>query len=240
MADMTLTDMTPFFERHERRSRRAFVTILSTNLTLAVVIFAYGALTTGSPGAVLGRQWISIVVYPLFFAGFWFAIARYQRSRPRPPDGRLPMNEDDARSVARVANAGFVFVACLGVIVIASQTGLALKQFGAMQSLNKDVGDWLGRAIVAASGLLTAYFGNAWSRMPVPRAPEQNPATQMKFKRLFAWLMVIHGLLLALAALFLPIPAMFVGIVIVSMSMVLSMAASVIMFRNLLKSPSAS
>jgi hypothetical protein len=32
MSDMTLTDMTPFFDRHERRSRRVVIALVCTSL----------------------------------------------------------------------------------------------------------------------------------------------------------------------------------------------------------------
>lgn len=231
MDDMTVTDMGPFLERQQRRSQGVFISIFTASVVAAATIFAYGVGATGAPGAVFSDLWVSILVYPLFVAVFWAAVTRWSRTRPSRPDGSLPMSADDARSIARVANAGTTFVACLGVVVVASQAGLALRHFGAIPPL-KEGGDWLGRSILLAGGVLMAYFGNAWSRMPVPRAPGQDWAKQMKFKRQFAWVIVIHGLLQAAAALLLPIPAMFVAIIVVSASLVLCLIASVAKMRG--------
>jgi hypothetical protein len=234
MSDTAQTDMTAFLQRHDRKSRRLFVAMICASVVVSVVIFTLGLQTRASPAA-FGKLWFPILVYPALFAVFWIAVTIWKRKQPRPPGGFL-MNPDDARNVARVANGGFAFVVGFAAVNIASQVAIALEIFGVLPALYDD-GAWEGRAILAAIGILTAYFGNAWSRMPVPRAPDQQPATQMKFKRLFAWLIVIHGLLLALAALFLPIQAMIAATLVVCCSLMLSMAASVVIFRKALKRP---
>jgi hypothetical protein len=237
MSDTTFTDMTPFFERYERRSRRVIVALVCASLAVAAGVFAYGAFTTGAPGAVLAKLWASIVLYPFIGVVLWTCTALYARSRRMPPGGRRPMNSDDARNAAYVANAGFTFVACVGLIMIATQAGLALGYFGVLQPLYKS-GDWIARASVVASGVLIMYFGNAWAKTPMPRAPQRKAAAMMKCRRVLAWLMVIYGFLLGLAALFLPRPAMFVTTVVLSISLVLFLVASVGRLRNALNAQS--
>jgi hypothetical protein len=239
MSDLTLTDMTPFFERHERRSRRVLGALVCTSLAVAAGIFAYGAFTIGAPGALLAKLWASILFYPLFGIVFWTSTALYARARRMPPGGRPPMNEDDARNTARVANAGFIFLVCTGLIMIATQAGLALGYFGVLPPLHRS-GVWIARVGAVATGVLIIYFGNAWSRMPMPRAPEYMAVATMKFKRRVAWLIVVYGLLLGLAALFLlPRPTMGIAMVVLTVTLILSIVASILILHNALKSRTA-
>ncbi|MGC1457420.1 MAG: hypothetical protein WA825_03990 [Steroidobacteraceae bacterium] len=238
MSDMTLTDMTPFFERHERRSRRVVIALVCTSLAVAAGIFAYGALTTGAPGTILAKLWTSILFYPFFGGVFWICTRLYARARRMPPGGRPPMNSDDARNVALVANAGFIYLLCIGLIMIATQAALALGYFGVLPPLHRS-GVWIARAGVVATGVLIIYFGNAWSRTPMARTPEYKAVAMMKFKRLLAWLIVIYGLLMALAALFLPQTAMATAIAGLSILMVLSTVVSCLILNKALKSRSA-
>lgn len=235
MSDMTLMDMTPFFERHERRSRRVIIALVCTSLAVAAGIFAYGALTTGAPGRILAKLWTSILFYPIFGAVFWICTTLYARARHVPPGGRPPMNPDDARNVALVANAGFIYVLCVGLIMIATQAGLALGYFGVLPPLHAS-GVWIARGSVVATGVLMIYFGNAWSRTPMPRAPEHKAVAMMQFKRLLAWLVVTYGLLMALAALFLPQPAMAIAVAGLTILMVLSTVVSCLILNKALKS----
>ena len=235
MSDMAQTDMTEFLQHHNRQSRRLFVAMICASVVVSAIVFTYGVQTRGSLAA-FGKLWFPILVYPVLFAVFSIAVAIWKRKQPQPPGGRFVMNPDDARNIARVANGGFAFVAGFAAVNLASQVAIALEIFGVLPALYEHDA-WGGRPILAAIGILMAYFGNGWSRMPVPRAPDQQPAKQMKFKRLFAWLIVIHGLLLALAALFLPTQAIAAATLVVCCSLMLSMAASVVIFRKALKRP---
>ena len=238
MSDTAQTDMTAFLERHDRQSRRVFVAMICASLVVSVVVFTQGVQAHGS-AAALGKLWFPILVYPALLAAFWIAVTLWKRKQPKPPGGRFLMNPDDARNIARVANGGFAFVVGFATLMIGSQVAIALEHFGVVPALYED-GALIGRATLVASGILTAYFGNAWSRMPVPRAPDQQPAMQMRFRRVFAWLIVIHGLLLALGALTLPSPAMIAATAVVSCSMMLSVTASIVLFRKALKPHRAS
>ena len=239
MSDLSLTDITPFFERHERRFRRALGTLVCASVVVATGIFAYGVLTTAAPGTLVAKLWPSVLFYPLFGVVFWTGTALYARMRRLPPGGRPLMNATDARSVAHVARAGFIFLVCMGLIMIATQAGLALGYFGILRAPDTS-GVWITRAGAAATGVLMIYFGNAWSRTPMPRAPAQNAAAMMKFKRHVAWLVVIYGLLLALGALFLPRPMILITHVVLTLSLVLAVIGSVLILHNALKSRRAS
>jgi hypothetical protein len=154
------------------------------------------------------------------------------------PDGSLPMNPDDARSARQVANAGAVFVAGLGVAVIATQVSVALDYFEPLARLGK-ADQWLGRASLAGMGALMVYFGNAWPRMPTPRAPEQKPATQKTFNRLYGWIVVTTGLLFVMAALLLRGPAMSAVVGVASLGLVLGVTVITVRFYRAMKSPGA-
>jgi uncharacterized membrane protein len=161
--------MAPFFERHERRSRRLLIALTCVSLALTAGIFAYGALTSGSPWTLLGRLWGVIVIYPAIGLLFLILIAFSARARRTRPSARPAMNADDARNAARVANAGLTYVVCVGLIMIATQAGLALGYFGVLPPLYQS-GQLIARADVVAISILIAYFGNAWSRTPMARA----------------------------------------------------------------------
>lgn len=238
MSDMTLTDMNPFFERHERRSRRVLVALVCTSLAVAAGIFAYGMLTIGAPGTLLARLWGSILFYPVFGIVVWACTALVRR-RGVAPNVRPPMSADDARNAARVANAGFMYVLCAGVIMIATQAAVALGYFGVLPPLIKS-GVLITRTSVVATALIMMYFGNAWSRRPIARTPPQRAAALMKFNRRIAWLIVLYGLLLALAALVLPIRTVGLVLLILTVAFVLYLIVSVLMLQRRLKSQSAS
>jgi hypothetical protein len=238
MNDMALTDMTSFLERHDHWSRRVRLAMISASFAVSAILLVYGMRTLGSLAA-LGKLWFPIVAYPLFTAAFWTGIALWARTRPKPPGGRFLMNADDARNVARVANVGFIFVLGLAAVTIASQVGTALEISGTLKSLGA-TGEWVGRTILVALGALSIYFGNAWPRMPTPRAGDQKPATQTRYKRLGGWWCVIVGLGMALPALLLPIPQMIYAIVVTSAVTLVVSVIGVLMYRSAMNSPSAS
>ncbi len=203
MTDTDLVDMKPFLKRHDRRARRTLAATLTVSLALSVFIFARAALMVRAPGDVLLALWMPVVQGPLTIGALWIASALYGRKRPLPFDGRLPMNPDDARNAARVANAGLVFVTGFGVVAIAGQVSWLLWKAG----LLPHAGDWGFRATLAAIGALSVYFGNVSTRMPTPRAPEAKPGIRMKYNRLAGWMCVLLGLGIALTGLFLPLSA---------------------------------
>jgi hypothetical protein len=84
-----------------------------------------------------------------------------------------------------------------------------------------------------------AYFGNAWPRMPTPRAPDQKPATQQRFNRLYGWMVVTTGLLFVIAALLLPGRAMSAVVGVASLGLVLGVTVITVRFYRAMKSPSA-
>jgi hypothetical protein len=238
MNDVAWTDMTSFLERHDHWSRRVRLAMISASFAVSAILLVYGVRTRGSLAA-LGKLWFPIVAYPLLTAAFWIGIALWASTRPKPPGGRFLMNEDDARNVARIANAGFIFVLGLAVVMIASQVGTALEVLGYMKSPG-GTGELIGRAILVSLGALSIYFGNAWPRMPTPRAPDQKPATQTKYKRLGGWWCVIVGLGMALPALLLPIPQMIYAILVTSAVTLVMSAIGVVMYRSAMNSPNAS
>lgn len=236
MSDTTFIDMTPFFERHDRRTRRTFVAMLSISLVLAAVMFARDALA-GGPSDVAAQLWL-LAGSPLTIVLLWIGAAIYGRQRTSLPDGSLPMNADDARNVARVANAGAVFVTGMCVVMVAGQAFWVIGSFGVLQSPDTDR-DWLIRAVLLAAGALSIYFGNAWPRIPTPRKPEHKPATRMKYNRFTGWATVIFGALLALAA-FLPPSAGILVVMTASISIIVATAAGAVWFHRAMKSGSAS
>ncbi len=235
----TPADMAPFFQRHDRRTRRTYIAMLSLSLALSAIIFTRGLLTTGAaPGAVLAGLWTPIIMGPLTIILLWISSAIYGRSRPAAqPDGSFPMNADDARNVERVANAGAVFVTGMCAIMIAAQSAWLGASVGLLQ-LPATAGEWVLRAILLGTGALSIYFGNVWPRIPTPRAPEQNPAAHIRYNRLGGWLTVMFGLMLGLAA-FLPLAALVSVVVTASIFIIGGTAAVWIMFRIALKSRSA-
>jgi len=232
MDDAATTDMTPFLERHERRTQRVFITMLCISLMASAVIFTDGLHAKGSVQA-LGGLWIPILSAPLVIVWLRIGPLLWARSQPKPPGGRFLMNEHDARGTARVANAGFVFVTGVGALAIAGQMGVI------MSSLDTRTADWTWRAATILMGLLMINFGNAWPRFPIPRQPELRPAMQTKYKRFYGWLIVVHGLLLALAAL-LPRSVVISAIVTVCLSLAVLSVGGLVMYYKDLMSPRAS
>lgn len=232
----TPIDMAPFFARHDRATRRIFVAAIAVSLAVCVGSLGYAALATGSPRPIGAELWVLTVLIPLFLIAFRTALRRWGGTRPVLPDGTLPMNPDDARSARRVANAGAVFVAGIGVSVIATQVSVALGYFDVPLG---EADAWLGRAGLAGMGALMVYFGNAWPRMPTPRAPHQKPATHKTFNRLYGWMVVSTGVLFVLAALLLPPPLMAATVGIASLGLVLGVTVITVRFYRAMKSPSA-
>lgn len=240
MSDMALTDMGPFMRRHDRRSRRIFVALLATSLLVSAAAFIYGVREYSSPGALPGRLWFGILFYPLPIIGLWVVGVFWARKRVTQPDGRLPMNPDDGRNAARVANVGAVYAAGISLVLIVNQVVLVLGIFHVLPMLGRE-GNWFGRAMLVVSGALVAYFGNAWPRFPASRGPGYKPATQRKFNRFLGWMLVIHGLLFVLAGLLLPPnPTVYtVGALTIGLSMMLFTVGWVVTFHRAMKSPSA-
>ena len=87
MNDMTLTDMGPFMNRHDRRSRRVLVAMIATSLLVSAAAFTYGVLDHKSPGAILARLWFPILLCPLPMILFWIGGAVMARKRPMPGAG---------------------------------------------------------------------------------------------------------------------------------------------------------
>jgi len=235
MTDTTLVDMAPFFARHDRTTRRIFVAAIAGSFAVSAGSLGYAALAIGAPGPEL---WVQMMLIPLFLVAFRTALVRWGGKRPVLPDESLPMNPDDARSARQVANAGALFVAGIGVAVIATQVSATLGYFDALESLG-GADEWLGRGGLVGMGALMVYFGNAWPRMPTPRAPEKKPATQKTFNRLYGWMVVTTGLLFVLAGLLLPDAAMSAGVGVASLSLVLGVTAITVRFYRAMKSPSA-
>jgi hypothetical protein len=228
--DANFTDMTPFLERHRRRSRWVFIVMLFASLAVSVVSLTYAVFRVGTPGVDL---WVPMAFFPLFVLVFWILVVRFARS-PEPPDGRHLMSADDARGVTRVANAGFTFVAGIGVVIVASQAFWALGRLDLLQSLAKS--DWIARVVLAANGALAIYLGNTLPKYPVARAPEQLPAVRMKINRLTGWLYVIFGALFAVAALFQPSSLLVPVVAALVITVIVVCAVGVVMHRRTLKS----
>jgi len=238
MTDTTLVEMGPFFERHDRKTLRTYVAMLSISLILSAVIFARAMGEAGAPettGAIVAELWMPVGQGPLTIVALWIASWAYGRTRPSPPDGRFPMNPDDARNVERVANAGAVFVTGFCVVVIAGQAVWLLWSMGLLPHAET----WGFRATLVAIGALCVHFGNVSPRLPTPRAPEAKPGVRMKYNRLGGWMTVILGLLLALGGLFLPLPALAPAIGVLSLAVLVAFAAITIMYCVALRSPRA-
>ena len=99
--------------------------------------------------------------------------------------------------------------------------------------------DWGLRAVLVAVAALLVYFGNVSPRMPTPRTPAANPAVRMKYNRLSGWMTVTFGVLLALAGLALPTPAIPYAIGALSLALLLVFAVGAAMFHLALNSRSA-
>ena len=201
MTDTTSTDLGPFFERYDHRTRLVSVAAISASLVLSAVIFAHGisAETGGKPAALMRGFWV--VFTPLAIVAWWSFTELMARGRRRAasPDGIHPAGADDARNGVRIANGGFVFHLGLNAALFAQQAFWTLVTFG------YPVGDLMPRATTVAVGAVTIYLGNLWPRMPIARGPDQKAAKGMKVNRLGGWLMVIIGLLVVLLGLFLPL-----------------------------------
>jgi hypothetical protein len=205
MTDTSLTDMAPFFERHDRRSRLIFVAAISASLVMSAVIFAHGPPTIGGTGvnAPVVQWWFGILFTPVFLVGWYgfgelLAIGRRKASLP---DGRQPAGAEDARNGRRIANAGFAYTLALTVNAVIQQALWVPFVFGYRVAIGEDI----ARATMVAVGAATIYLGNVWPRMPTPRAPERTAAIRMKANRFIGWFVVMFGLLVLLLGLFLPL-----------------------------------
>lgn len=206
------SDMAPFFARHDRTTQRVFTTAIAISVLVSAAILVFGSERFGSPGAIPAALAWAIVFPPLPIIGLYIGSVLMKNQRGRSS----LMNADDARGVRRVAHAGTVFVTGIAALVIIGQVGFALRVLGVTAAAQ----GWTWRAFVFAVGLLMAYFGNAWPRVPTPRLPADRGTTQMKFNRFYGWMTVIHGLLLAAAALVLPGPQAFaIGAAVISASL---------------------
>ena len=235
MTDPTLVDMGPFLARHDRRTRWTCLAMLSISLALSAVVFVPALLGTGAPGAVVAALWMPFGQAPLTIVALWIASTLYDRTRPPSPDGRYPMNPDDARSVTRVANAGAVFVTGFGVVMIAGQALWMLWSSGVLPNAE----EWGFRATLVAIGALCIHFGNASPRLPTPRTPELKPGVRMKYNRLGGWMTVILGLLLALSGLVLPLSGLAPAVGVLGVAVLVALAIGAIMYRIELGSPHA-
>ena len=203
MTDTAMTDLGPFFDRHDQRTRLTSVAALSASLVLSAVICAHLVL---SPGGIFPRLvppiWAFGVCFgPVFILGWW-AYTEWmsgRRRRSAPPGGGHPAGPIDARDGVRVANGGFAFHLGVNVSVVLQQAVMALTAFG------YPTGDMVPRATCVVIGLATIYLGNLWPRMPVARTPERTAAKLMKAHRVGGWVMVTCGLLVLALGLFLPL-----------------------------------
>jgi hypothetical protein len=203
MTDTTFTDLGPFFQRHDQRTRLVSVAALSASLVLSAVILARLMLDPGRtlPKLVPVMWGLGVLFTPVFIAGWWGYTEFMSRGRRRSaqPDGRHPAGPDDARNGVRVANGGFVFHLGVNASVVLQQAVMALMAFG------YPTGDLIPRATCVVVGGVTLYLGNLWPRMPVARTPERAAAVRMQANRWVGWMMVVFGLLILLLGLFLPV-----------------------------------
>ena len=203
MTDASLTDLGPFFQRHDQRTRLVSASALSASLVLSAVIAAHLVLAPGRTlPPLVPVSWILGVVFtPAFVLGWW----RYtefmarKRTSAAQPDGRHPVGPIDARNGMRVANGGFAFHLVVNASMILQQAVMALLAFGFQ------TGDVIPRATCLLIGGATLYLGNLWPRMPIARTPEAKAAALMRAHRFGGWLMVTFGLLLIALGLFLPL-----------------------------------
>ncbi len=234
MTDASI-DMAPFFARHDRATRWIFEVTLALSVAVAAGSMGYAA---GAAVPVGTELWVLMILIPVVVIAFRTAILRWGGKRQHRPDGTLPMNPDDARSARRVANAGALFVAGIGMAMIATQVSVALENIDAFAPWVEGSG-WLGRLGLAAMGALMAHFGNAWPLMPTPRGPGRKPAAHKTFNRLYGWVVALAGVVFMLAALLLPARAMSAVIGAASLGLMVAVAAIVIWLRKAVKSPSA-
>lgn len=197
-----LTDMRPFFARHDRNTRLLMAASLCITLLLAALI---ATRLTAVPLPRLKGVWEMGVFFPPTVAIGWGIFTEYmmRSKKHRIVRDEAPlMNADDARNGMRIANAGFAFTAVLMAVVIIQQllmTSLAFRIY-----MGPLVGFSIARVTTIAVGLVTIYLGNLWPRMPVSRAPERKAAATMKANRGAGWFMVIVGVLVVLWGLFMP------------------------------------
>ena len=219
---LSATDMGPFMRRHDHRMRYILGVLSGTFLLVSVGGFTWGMLERSSTGAFPGRLWFALLLPLLPIGLLWFANTVMRRKRRVQPDGSLPMNPDDARNAARVANAGAVYVAGIGLVTLANQVFSVLGAMHALPSLDAADGWLVARAFIVVTGALVAYFGNTWPRLPTPRGAECKPVVARRFNRLLGWALVIHGLLFVVAGLLLPAPVFFAaGVGTIGLSMML-------------------
>jgi hypothetical protein len=241
--DISSVDMAPFFARHDRRTRLTFNAMIVISLALSVAIYLRFRVNASVLDEV--PPWpsflvLAIIVAPFSILALWIAGKWYGKSRPpAQPDGSFPMGADDARNVARVANAGAVFVTGYGLVMIAIQLFWALRMFGIVPPTDPAATGPGFRAVLLAVAGLMIYFGNVGPRMPIPRAPEDKPAVRMKYNRLSSWMTVVFGALLGVAALFAPANKLVDAVGGLSMLLVAVMAVGTIMYYRALKSPTA-
>ena len=239
MTDTPSLDVPPSLQGHDRKTRWTYIAMLSVSLGLSAIIFAHALRLVGSFGVVVGDLWNQIVTPPLIIGGLWLASTWYARKRPWSLDGRDPTNPDDLRNLARVANAGYVFVTGFGLVAIAGQAYWVLLIFDILQPPGGDPPHWwIVRPLLVAVGALMIYFGNVSPRMPAPRVPQANPAVRMKYNRLSGWMYVVFGALLALAALFTPSAKLMDSVGGLSILLLLVIAVGYVMYLRELSSRS--
>jgi len=244
MSDAILptTDMGAFMRRHDLRSRRIFVALLAASVLVAGGAFLYGVSVFGSPGALPRSLWFAMLFYPIpiivLMLGGW-VMARQRRMQP---DGSLPMNPVDARGTARVANAGVVYSVGLSLIMLVTQIVSVLKVFQVPTALN-DVGSWVTwRAVPVVTGILLAWFGNAWPLLPSPRSADHKSAAMRRFNRSLGWIFVLHGLMFMIGGSLLPRnpPIYSIGIGGIGASMILCAVVWGVMLHRAMKTPAES
>ena len=203
MTDVVLTELGPFFDRYDRRTRGTLATGLCVSLMLSAAI-ATRLVTAGAPGPrPVAVIWTMGVVFAPAFGLAWWGFTEFMAGRRRRAAAPgHPASTDDARNATRIANAGFIFNIALIASATTVQVLMALLAFG--HPLGYPVGLLLPRLTTIAVGLATIYLGNLWPKMPTPRTPERKAGKMMKAYRFGGWLQVIFGLLVVLLGVFLP------------------------------------
>jgi len=200
-----LTDLGPFFERHDRRNHRVMVAATCASVALSATI-AIRLLTSEAAASLRGVEtlWGTGVVFtPIFIVAWWafgamVAVRRRKRARA---DGSHSLGPVDAGNGMRIADAGFVYSLVVVGAMLAAQVSMALLVFGLGRQIR---GDWISRAIMLTVGAAAIYFGNIYPRMPVSRSDEHKAALRMKVNRYSGWFVVIVGLGIFLWGLLLP------------------------------------
>lgn len=240
----SVVDMAPFFARHNRNTRLTFLATFGVSLALSVAIYlrfrVNAQVLSEIPLTPPPFLIMPILVCPLSIFALWLAGKFYARNHPPPqPDGTFPMGPDDARNVARVANAGAVFVTGYAVVMIAIQLFWALRMFGVLPPADPGAIGPGFRLVLLAVAALMIYFGNVGPRMPTPRAREAKPAVRMKYNRLSSWMTVIFGALLGLAAVVLPANKLTDAVGGLGILLLITMGIGSVMYYRELKSPNA-